>query len=275
MTRKQNGKLSGQISRAIFSYAMFRIESAIIIAMTILFVWLAASNVSWFPGEWWFWLLFGLAGEMLIVITTLRDPNVHRKVGDSLFKRRFDARKVRTPELRQKVEKALEYRQLVIQEIEREEDAVLDDHLMNMTRGLEDWIAQIYKLAQGLDAYGRDPIIAKDMDSVPAELKRFQRMLSEATSETLRNDLQKTVTLKKRQWAAQQRLRETISRAQLQLEDTLTALGTVYTQVKLLGSKDVHSGRAQRLQQDIVEQVHQLEDVSSAMNEVYQASRSA
>jgi hypothetical protein len=49
-------------------------------------------------------------------------------------------------------------------------------------------------------------------------------------------------------------------------------MGTVYSQVKLLGSRDVASGRAQRLQQEIDDQVHALQDVVDTMDEVYQAS---
>jgi hypothetical protein len=63
-----------------------------------------------------------------------------------------------------------------------------------------------------------------------------------------------------------------MSRANLQLENTLAAMGTVYMQVRLLGAKDVDSGRVQRLQADMSEQVSALEDVSAAMDEVYAAS---
>jgi hypothetical protein len=48
-------------------------------------------------------------------------------------------------------------------------------------------------------------------------------------------------------------------------------MGTVYSQMMILGSRDVASGRAQRLQQDITDQVQALQDVVHTMDEVYQA----
>ena len=62
-----------------------------------------------------------------------------------------------------------------------------------------------------------------------------------------------------------------MEQAQFQLESTITAMGTVYSQMMLLGSRDVASGRAQRLQQDIADQVQALQDVVHTVDEVYQA----
>jgi hypothetical protein len=49
-------------------------------------------------------------------------------------------------------------------------------------------------------------------------------------------------------------------------------MGTVYSQMMILGSRDVASGRAQRLEQDITDQVQALQDVVTTMDEVYHAS---
>jgi hypothetical protein len=62
------------------------------------------------------------------------------------------------------------------------------------------------------------------------------------------------------------------SPAEFQLENTLAALGTLYTQIQLIGAKDVDSGRPQGLQEDITAQIASLQDIAEAMDEVY-ASR--
>ena len=64
------------------------------------------------------------------------------------------------------------------------------------------------------------------------------------------------------------------SPAELQLENTLAALGTLYTQLQLVGTKDVDSGRPQRLQEDITEQIASLQGIAEAMDEVYMSRRS-
>jgi hypothetical protein len=59
------------------------------------------------------------------------------------------------------------------------------------------------------------------------------------------------------------------SPAEFQLENTLAALGTLYTQLQLIGAKDVNSGRTQRLQEDVAEQIASLQGIAEAMDEVY------
>jgi hypothetical protein len=60
-----------------------------------------------------------------------------------------------------------------------------------------------------------------------------------------------------------------MKQAQLQMEQSLTALGTVYGQVQLLNAEAINSGRAERLRNDILEQVKRLDDLVSSLNEVY------
>jgi hypothetical protein len=202
----------------------------------------------------------------------LRDEELYKQVLDKMFRQEFDINKLRSPDLRQKLSEALEYRGSIVKEIEREEDPVLDDYLSDMARGLEDWIAQVYHLAQGLDVYQRDPVIARDMKAVPEELEKYEKLLTEEKEGSVREELEKTVAIKLSQWDTLKNLRDTMAKAQLQLENTLSAMSTVYTQVVLLGAKDVDSSRAQRLQQDMTEQISALEDIGATMNEVYQMS---
>jgi hypothetical protein len=58
-----------------------------------------------------------------------------------------------------------------------------------------------------------------------------------------------------------------MARAQFQLENSLSAMGTVYSQVLMLRVKDVDSVQAQRLQEDIDGQVILLQDITAAMDE--------
>lgn len=135
--------------------------------MTIIFTSLASMNLAWFPGEWWLWLLFGLVGEALIVLTTLRDNKFYQRLLDKAIEQEFDLNKLRDLELQQKLAKVLEYRNLMVKEIEREADPVLDDYLLNIVNGLEDGITHLYHLAKGLDAYWHDPVIAQDIKKTP------------------------------------------------------------------------------------------------------------
>ena len=151
---------------------------------------------------------------------------------------------------------------------------MLDEHLRDTARGLDDWIAQIYRLAQGLDAYSQDRVIAQDMQSVPVALKGLKERLSAERNPSVKEQIRHAIDTKEAQWNTLENLRGTMAKAQLQMENTLSAMGTVYSQVVLLGAKDVDSGRARRLQEDITTQVVSLQDIAAAMDEVYHASES-
>ncbi len=60
-----------------------------------------------------------------------------------------------------------------------------------------------------------------------------------------------------------------MQQAALQMDQSLTALATIYSQVQLVDAQGVESGRAERLQADIREQVDRLNDLVSSINEVY------
>ncbi|MCA9008055.1 MAG: hypothetical protein KDA70_22505, partial [Planctomycetaceae bacterium] len=74
---------------------------------------------------------------------------------------------------------------------------------------------------------------------------------------------------KGRHWQSLRELDARMRQADLQLEQSLTALGTVYSQVQLIDAQSVDSGRAERLRSDIQEQVARLDDLVSSLNEVY------
>ncbi len=275
MNREQlSREMQEQIRKSILSYSIFRPESAVVIALTLILATVSLLGLPWFPGAWWMWLIFGAVGEGLIVLSSLKDRRFYRQVMDELFHDKFDISRLHSTENRQKVAKALEYRELIFKEIDRKQDAVLDEYLRDSARGLEDWIAQIYRLALGIDAYQRDPMIARDMASVPQELERYKAQLVREKGGPVQAELEKTISVKQAQWDALRNLRDTMAKAQLQLDDTLSAIGTIYMQMVLIGSKDVNSSRAQRLQQDMSEQVRALQDTSAAMDEVYQGSGS-
>ncbi len=110
------------------------------------------------------------------------------------------------------------------------------------------------------------------MKTVPKELAQFKAVLSNERDTAIRQKLEQTLAAKQAQWNTLKNLRETMAKAELQLEQTTATMGTIYMQVVLLGAKDVESTRAQRLQDDMAEQVHAIEDISIAMDEVYSMS---
>lgn len=265
-------ELRSRALRAMLSHAFFRWESAVTIAtffivLPALTLLLGSSWIPWLP--WWAWLLAGAVAETAIVWASLSDEATAARVVAEMFRRQFDPRALRRAKLRDRVEKALEYRVRIEEVVQRTQKGVLREHLIETARQITTWVEQVYALAQRLDAYESDPVLKQDLRSVPLAIKNFQARLELEDDESVRAQLRETIASKKAQWANLQRLQNAMEKAEYQLENTLAAMGTVYAQLQLLGAKDVDSGRAQRLREDIAEQVAALQDVLETMDEVY------
>jgi hypothetical protein len=256
--------------RALWSYAFFRFESAITIAATLILTALAAAQVSWLPGKWWMWLAAGLIAEALLIYSTVTDKNALREANSKLLGEQFDLSVIRNKTLRERVAKALEYYNQILQALQN--GGRVSNALSELTDELEGWVKQVYRLGQTLDVYRQNPMIARDLEQVPKELRLLEVKLSQEPQSDVRQELQTTFDTKANQWKALQGLDDTMEKAQLQLENTLSSLGTVYMQVLNLGAKDMGTDDVKRLQATMHEQVQSLEDLSSAMDEVYKLS---
>jgi hypothetical protein len=165
----------------------------------------------------------------------------------------------------------LEYRKRIAETIVRTREGVLREHLRDTATQIDEWIGNLYQLAHRLDAFEADEVIHQDMRSVPQAIQNLAAKLKGEDDASVREQMVQTIESKKAQLANLQQLENMMQKAELQMDSTLTAMGTIYSQLLIIGVKDIDSGRAQRLREDITEQVKQLHDVVSSMDEVYRA----
>ncbi len=270
MSQRNTDELKQRARRAIIAHAFYRWESALTISITILLAFFWPHPWPWWP--WWGWLVLGLMAEALIVYTSITDAGTGAQVVAEMLRERYRPSAIKTPAYRQKVTQALEYRQGIEDIIRSTPPGVLRDHLLDSAAGLADWIGHIYQIAQRLDAYARDELLHRDLKQMPASLAQLQKALSAETDPAVRQQIEATLQAKKAQYANLQALQNRMEQAQFRLEETLTALGTTYSQLLLIGARDLDSGRAQRLDQDIDEQIAALQDIVAELDEV-RASR--
>jgi len=264
-----NSNLRSRAWYAILAYAIFRFESAATIALTILLVYFVPKPFDFW--EWWYWLVIGLIAEVLIVWSSIGDVNTGAQVVADMFRQEFNPGTIKSQKYRAAVQRALDYRTRIEEMIRKSEAGVLRDHLQSSTAGISDWIAQIFRLAQRLDAFESDTVIKQDAASAPREIAELTTRVQREHDANVRAQAQRTLDSKKEQWANLEKLTNTMENAELQLDATLTALGTVYSQLMLIHSKDdIEDSRSQRLRGDIAEQISQLNDLQGSMDDVYQ-----
>jgi len=266
----KGNELKQRVSRAIIAHAFFRLESALTIALTIILVFLFPMPFPWW--QWWYWVILGLIGEALIIYTSITDEVTSQRVVADMLRQEFNPREIHSPEYRQRVEKALEYRQRIEEHTRSIKAGVLRDHLSDTTADIADWVANVFGLAKRLDLYHNDQVLFQDQREVPREIAALRSRLQREDDEAVRQQLQQAIASKEEQLVNLEKLQNMMEKAEYQLETTLTALGTVYSQLLLISAKDIDSGRAQRLREDIAEQVAALQSLQETLDEVYGSS---
>lgn len=260
-------ELKQRARRAIIGNAFFRIESALTICLTILLVVFLPNPFPWW--RWWFWLIMGVLAEILIVITSLTDTATAAKVVSMMLRERFDPSQIKTRPYRDLVEKALSYRQQLEKLIANSPAGVLRDHLYDSTAGIADWIGSIFELAKRLDNYERDDLLRSDMSSAPAEVTRLLRASSNEDDPAVKEQIKSALTAAQEHWNNLRILQNQMEQAQFRLQETVTSLGTVYSQFQLIFAQKLGGSDAQRLTEGIRDQVHRLQDIITTMNEIY------
>jgi uncharacterized protein YoxC len=140
-----------------------------------------------------------------------------------------------------------------------------------VSRGINTWAENVFRLASRLDAYHADRMIQDDMSAVGPAIQEWMKKLALEDDDTVKRQISQTIAQKQIQRDNLLKLKNVMEQAEAQIESTLTAMGTVYSQIMILSARDVASGRAQRLQQDVNDQVQALQDVVTTVDEVYQS----
>lgn len=250
---------------AILSMAFFSVESAVIIALSIILFGLGFAPFEWWQS--WYWLVFGALAEAVYLGVSVTDPKAAQRAVDRMLTQRYDPGSIRNPLARERLKRALEYRRM-IGEAAANHTGAMRRSIEHTAIEIDDWIEQIYLLARRMDSFEENDLIGRDRRMVPHDLKTLRRRLEAEQSPEVRAEMEEAIQTKETQLANLRSLENNIKRADIQLDHTLAALGTVYAQLQLIDSKDLDSARAKRLQEEIHDEVMSLQDTISAIDEV-------
>jgi hypothetical protein len=260
-------KLTGEKRSIVVQNAIFRWENAVIAAGTILLSWLLHKPFPWWPA--WGWFLLGFLGILAVFLSSLANTRSNMQLLLHEFQGKFDLGKIKTEELRHDVEMALEYQRRIEAKVRRPDASMLWDRPEYTADQLSAWIENIYQLALRLDAYRRDSLLRQEIEQVPKELDALDSRIQREKNRAFRRDLDHARESKRKQLSAIQAYDARMKQAELQLTQTLAALATINSQVQFIEVQDVDSGRSDRIQADIDEQISQLNDLVTSINDVY------
>lgn len=259
--------LQKRAQSVIIQHAILRWESAVILAVAILLQFFLRRPFPWWPP--FGWIILGLAAFAVIVYSSLTDADTNARVLLEMFQEQFNPRALHDTELRQSMENALEYQRRIEHQIRKQRAGVMRDRLEETANQIGEWISNMYRLAERLDAYRSDDLLVQARLDLPRDMERLTVQRRQESNPEVQKQIDTVLEAKANQWQSLRGLDARMKQAALQMDQSLTALATIYSQVQLVDAESAASGRAERIQNDIQEQVARLNDLVSSINEVY------
>jgi len=250
---------------AIISNALLRWESVVTIALTAILFLFVKDPFPWWQD--WFWLIGGAIAESALVLSAITDPEASSAAVAREFEGQFDLGKIKGTVSRQRLQSALEYRRNMLT-LAKRHDGAMRASMMQTVSDINDWIGHMYDLALHIDAFDDNDLVERDRRRVPDQIRNTEKRLELEKDPRVRGDLEQQLKQLQQQRDNLDATVSSVRRAEIQLESTLSSLGTIYAQMSLLGTKEVDSARAQRLRLEIQDEVASLQDTISAMDEV-------
>jgi hypothetical protein len=253
----------GRKFRILLFSAMTRPLAAAVLAITIV-VGLLVS--------YWFFLV-GLAFYAFIVYNSLQDVQESQQVLDEALypERKLDMNKLTGP-YRDALQRALDTRKRIETAVAQTDDPGVRKALSESTGDLNELTGTIYDLAlkaQSLQASLQGSNI--DIQSLQGDIMSLQNVVKNTTDEFAKGQYQATLDGKRQQLKNYQDTTEALNRWHAQLDNALSTLDTILSQVLRIRSSEVLSlsSATDQVSQSLREQVDQLKATSDALDTVY------
>jgi hypothetical protein len=218
------------------------------------------------------WLLALVPAWVIAVVANVvtKQAGEQAVLQELRVREQYDLNRIANPHLRTVVSQAIAYRERIDKATGQFASPVMRGQLQDVANQVEDWVGRIYTLAWRLDAYRHDALINAELSSVPEAIRQLQARLGKENDPAVKQEIQDAIVHCQTQLSTLRSLDNATDRAELQLENALTSLGTVYSQLLLLDARDVDSSKAQRLRESIASEVASLQDIQTALDEVYE-----
>ncbi len=165
------------------------------------------------------------------------------------------------------LEQTLAYKTQINRAIEATTNDYNRFHLAQLATQLDTCTKAIKEMVQRLTRLRQDALIRRDLETVPEAVANLEAQLTDESNAALTAQLEHVLIARKNQLALLDRLQNTVKQTELQLEHTLSVLGTIYSQI-LIGQSTNNLADYGRLSANIDEEMRRLADQLEALGEV-------
>jgi hypothetical protein len=272
---KQQPRVPGhQMSKrersALLSYALFRWESAVTLAMTLILAVFVPDPFRGAVSFWgaWVWIALGVLAEALIVLTTLSDPDVRVRIVGQLIRARFGLDAIADVDLRQRIAKSIDTREQMEAMLQRTRDRTVAAQLGVIADAVSDWIAALYALAQRIDHDRNNTVLRRNRGAIPNAIRTLESQLARTTGPEARAEIERALAARRAEWTQVEHLDKLVESAISELDDSQGALETMYTEMQLIAAR---SADGHRVEGRVVEQMRgEITDHTRSLSEIGQ-----
>lgn len=165
-------------------------------------------------------------------------------------------------------QRAASYRRRIQSLVKARRRGPLADRLADILPRLSSWEERVGQLADRVALFERDDLIRRDIKEVPQHIQRLRKQIPLEADPEVQHQMARTLAAYEEQYRQLEALAKLMRRTRLNLEDTLAAMGTIYSQVQVLNAMDIDSAAAARIADEIDVEVNRLNDLLSALSEV-------
>lgn len=137
----------------------------------------------------------------------------------------------------------------------------------SLTSQLDAWIEVIQALAERLTRLRHDDLIFREVAAVPRIIEALELQLAQTPEANISAQLEQILVQRRKQLAELNHFQNTIKQTEIQIENTLSLLSTVYTQI-LTGQSVTHLAASHRFLAEVDDEVNRLQDRLDALCEV-------
>jgi hypothetical protein len=169
-------------------------------------------------------------------------------------------------------QRAASYRRKIQSLIKTRRPGPIAERMTGVLQKLKNWEDRVGQLADRLTLYEKDDLIQRDIRETPGHIERLQRQLSLEAEPEMQRQIRRTLGAYQEQLRQLELLGKVMKRTRLNLDDTLAAMGTVYSQLQVLNAMDIDGPTAARIAGDVDREVERLNDLLAAVSDVYTSS---
>lgn len=169
--------------------------------------------------------------------------------------------------LQSKVNSARMYQRQINGMAQTAKSPLKKSHLNDLATQVSEWVGSVEAMAKQVDDFHRNEVIQNDLQSVPASVQSLMRQLTTEHDPAVQAQIERTLKARAGQLKALESLQSRIRQSEVQLESTIAAIGTIYSQALAIQSTN-QIADYDHLSKEVDEQARTLRDQLEALEEV-------